>query len=216
MTTTSSTPSNNQVGKLEERLRASARKAGITEDHFQAALGFPGTGLENEIAAIIRKYANKVRGIVNAYPAVLTGLIPHGWSVNTKNAVPQDLPEVETELANVDYVCPLKQGDSSYIDYDTMMQRAIELDAIGSLGYAFQLLEAQKQGKEIFPVASRGKHHFIMPRTELFVSNGHRNVAYFFWGSGSEEWICAFLWDGSRFDRNARFLVPREKKPLAV
>ena len=157
MTTTPSTPSNNQVGKLEERLRASARKSGTTEEHFQGALGFPGTGLEDEIAAVIRKYANKVRGIVIPGSASSTGLIRTGWSVNVKDGVPQDLPEGETELANVDYVCPLGKDDGDWISYDTMMQRATKLGAIGSLGYAAELLNAQKEGKEIFPVESRGK-----------------------------------------------------------
>lgn len=213
MTTTSSTPSNNQVDKLEERLRASARKSGTTEETFQAALGFPGTGLEDEIAAIIRKYANKARGIITAVAAVLTGLIPEGWKVNVKDGVPQDFPEGETELANVDYVCPLRQGDGDWISYDTMKQRAKELGAIGSLGYAAELLKAQEEGKEIFPVESRGKHYFIMVLTELLDGRGRRRVAFFYWDELSQRWVLIFCWGDNSFDGRARLLVPREKKP---
>jgi len=53
-----------------------------------------------------------------------------------------------------------------------MLQRAVEQKAVGSLGYAAELLKAQKQGKEIFPVESRGKHYFIMPRTRLLDRHG--------------------------------------------
>ncbi len=216
MTTTPSTPSNNQVGKLEERLRASARKSGTTEEHFQAALGFPGTGLEDDIAAVIRKYANKVRGIVTPVRAEDTGLMPNGYSVYvTKDGVRKDRLEGDVELANVDYICPLRDGDGDYISGEVMLQRSIEMKAIGSLGYAFALLKAQEEGKEIFPVESRGKHYFIMPLTEVLDVSRSRRVAYFNWHERSRRWVLSFPWVDRYYNRRDRFVVPREL-PLAA
>jgi hypothetical protein len=217
MTTTSSTPSNNQVGKLEERLRASARKSGTNEDQFQAALGFPGTGLEDEIAAIIRKYANKARGIVTPVRAEDSGLIPDKWSVYVKGGVRQDFPESEVDLGKLDYSKgPVQDGDGDYVDYDTMMKRAKELRACGSLGLAAALLKQQEEGKEIFPVESRGNHYYIMPLTELEDSFGDRFVACFIWDSELEQWVVDFYWSGNSFSRCVRFVCPREDQPSAT
>jgi hypothetical protein len=216
MTTTSSTPSNNQVGKLEERLRASARKSGTNEDQFQAALGFSGTGLEDEIAAIIRKYANKARGIVTPVRAEASGLIPDKWSVYVKGGVRQDFPESEVDLGKLDYSKgPVKDGED-YVNYDTMLERARELHAVGSLGLAADLLKKQEEGKEIFPVESRGNHYYIMPLTELEDSGGDRNVAYFYWISELMQWVVDFSWYDVDFDRYVRFVCPREDQPLAT
>jgi hypothetical protein len=130
--------------------------------------------------------------------------------------LPRRIPEGETELANVDYVCPLGKDDGDWISYDTMMERAAKLGAIGSLGYAAELIKAQKEGKEIFPVESRGKEYFIMPLTELLGDDGNRDVAFFYWFVKSQQWVLDFNWGVNDFFRDGRFLVPREKKPLVA
>jgi len=205
-----------QGRRLYYRIKTSIQQSGLSIAELQPGLEYPGTGLEDDIAAILKKYSKLARGIVTPDPASLTGLIRTGWSVNVKNGVAQDFPEGDVELANVDYVCPLGPDDGNSISYDTMMQRAIRLGAIGSLGYAAKLLKAQEEGKEIFPVESCGEHYFIMPRTELLDVNRGRRVAYFYWVVKSRRWVLDFGWGVGNFSRHVRFLVPREKKPLAA
>lgn len=64
--------------------------------------------------------------------------------------------------------------------------------------------KAQGQGKEIFPVASRGKHYFILPLTELQGGDGNGNVACFIWDG--ERWVLNFDWLGGDFGSRGRFV----------
>lgn len=199
---TPSAPSENQVGKVCDRLMVAARKSGIPLTQFQIALGFPGTGLEDDLAAVFVKYAKKASGIVTPVRAQDTGLVPSGWKV--KN----DKLEGDVDLAKLDYsTCPVYDGED-YITGGTMMKRAVEAGALGSLGFAAGLLKAQDEGKEIFPVESRGKHYFIMPLTELQDGGGGGFVAYFHWRG--DRWVVYFRWLVSSFDRLARFVRLRE------
>src|SRR5258708_911328 len=50
-------------GRVRERVRAAVRKSRLTAVHFQDALDYPGTGLEDEIRAAIVRYSKKVFGI---------------------------------------------------------------------------------------------------------------------------------------------------------
>lgn len=148
-----------------------------------------------------------------------TGLIPDRWKVYvTEEGVRKDKREGDVDLAKVDYACPLNDSDGDAITGEVMLQRALEMKAHGSLGYAFELLEAQKQGKEIFPAESRGEHYFIMPLTELLADNGRRYVAVFHWDTGHfdrpRQWALGFeSVDPKHFHRRDRFVVPREEKP---
>jgi hypothetical protein len=198
------TPSDPQVGKLHERLLAAARKSGVTPAQFQLALGFPGTDLEDEIAASIVKFSKRASGIVTPVRAQDTGLIPEGWTLETEEL------EGDVELGKVDYsYCPVHEGEQ-YVNGPTMLQRSVEQKAVGSLGYAAELLKAQKAGKEIFPVESRGKHYFVMPRTVLLGRGRVRHVAYFVWGVKASEWVLDFDCVDFSFSSSDRLLRPRE------
>lgn len=201
---TPSEPSVNQVEKVCDRLMVAARKSGIPLAQFQVALGFPGTGLEDDLAAVFVKYAKKASGIVTPVRAEDTGLIPQSWKVKKGG----DRPEGDVDLAKLDYsTCPVRK-DEEYVSGETMMKRARELGAIGSLGFAAELLKAQDEGKEIFPVESRGVHYFIMPLTELQDVDGNGGVAYFRWPG--ERWGLDFRWLLfrwlGRFSRCGRFV----------
>ena len=199
---------------LNVLLRPMMAKMNVSPQQWQDAVVQNGGEFQDYVAAGIKKLVKKVCGIVTPRRAEDTGLIPSGWKVNvTKEGVRKDKLEGDVDLGKVDYVCPLNDKDGDWINYDTMMQRATELGAIGSLGYAFELLEAQKQGKEIFPVESRGNHYFLMPLTELLDDRRSRSVACFVWLDKSQGWVLDFIWGGSLFIRSGRFVVPREDKP---
>ncbi len=200
------TPSDPQVGKLHERLIAAARKSGVTPAQFQLALAFPGTDLEDDIAASIVKFSKRASGIVTPVRAQDTGLIPEGWTLEAEEL------EGDVELGKVDYsYCPVHEGEE-WVNGTTMLKRAVEQKAVGSLGYAAELLKAQKEGKEIFPVESRGKEYFIMPRTRLLDRSRRRHVAYFCWRGIASGWVLDFCWadHGSSFRSRGRLLRPRE------
>ncbi|MBI2459022.1 MAG: hypothetical protein HYV53_00535 [Parcubacteria group bacterium] len=113
------------------------------------------------MVALLVRFGKKVRGIITPVRAQDTGLVPNGWTIKSDNL------EGDISLANLDYSsCPVREGEK-YVGGDTMFERAG--NAYGSLGFAAALLKAQDEGKEIFPVESRGKHYFIMPRTILIV-----------------------------------------------
>ncbi len=215
LTVSTNNPREGKQGrKLYYRLKTSIKKSGLLIVALQPALEFPGTAMEDDIAAILVKYSKMARGIVTPVRAEDTGLMPQGYSVYlTPQGVRKDRLEGDVELANVDYICPLRDDDGDYIGGEVMLQRSVELKAIGSLGYAFALLKAQEQGKEIFPVESRGKHYFIMPLTELLGDDRGRRVACFGWHGKSLRWVLFFRWVGGVFARRGRFVVPREKKP---
>lgn len=199
---TPSKPTKNQVGKVRERLMAAARKSGIPLAQFQVALDFPGTGLEDELAALFVKYAKKAWGIVTPVAAKDTGLVPEGWEVK------KDCLEGDVDLAKLDYsFCPHHENEV-YISSMTMLKEAAEVGAIGSLGFAAALLEAQNEGKEIFPVESRDKHHFIMPLTELHPVGGATRIPAFSWRGWG--WVLVFDCFGDDISRRARFVCRSE------
>ena len=204
-----------QARKLYYRLKKSIQKSKLSIAGLQAALGFPGTAMEEEIAAILLKYTKMAHGIVTPVSAEDTGLIPKGYSVYvTPQGVRKDRLEGDVELGNVEYICPLRDYDGDYIDGEVMLERSVELKAIGSLGYAFALLKAQEQGKEIFPVESRRSLHNInMPLTELLIDKRVRFVAYFSWSEKTQCWVLRFRPVDGRFYRLDRFVVLREEKP---
>jgi hypothetical protein len=102
-----------------------------------------------------------------------------GGHVVVKGGAKQDFPEGEVDLAKLDYsACPVRDGEG-HINGTKMMERAKEAKAIGSLGPAAELLKAQDEGKEIFPIESGGRHYFIMPLTELQDVDGNGDVATF-------------------------------------
>ena len=133
--------------------------------------------------------------------AIDTKLIPQGWSVVS------DAPEGDVDLAALDCsLCPVRGSETS-INGTTMMARAKEDRAIGSLGLAAALIKAQDEGKEIFPVESRGKHCFIMPLTELQYGDGLGYVAYFYWSDKQHRWVLHFNWlDNYFFYRYDHFI----------
>ena len=194
----------NQGDKLRQRIGIALEKSGVPKNLIQVALGHPGTGLEDEFVASIVKYAKKASGIVTPVRAEDSGLIPNGWSVYVRKGVWQDFPEGDVDLAKLDYsACPVHEG-KEYVGSESMMKRARELGAIGSLGFAAELLKAQDEGKEIFPVESRGVHYFIMPLTELRGDVGSGGVAFFHWDG--RRWRLRFDWLGRSFDRRDRFV----------
>ena len=198
-----------QAEKLSDRIYVAARKSGIDSGQFQDALAYPGTELEDGMVVLLVRFAKKARGIITPVGAEDSGLIPNGWTIRIKNGVRQDFPEGDVDLAKLDYsICPVREGES-YVNGDTMLERAVEAKAYGSLGFAAILLKEQEKGKEIFPVESRGKHYFIMPLTELLLDVRRlRRVACFDWCG--RQWVLRFGWLDSGFDGSARFVRPRE------
>jgi len=196
-------PSDRQVGKLHDRILSATRKSGIDSDQFQIALVYPGTELEDGMVALLVRFAKKASGIITPVCAQDTGLITDSWTVKSDNL------EGDINLANLDYSSgPVREGESD-VNGDTMLERAG--NAYGSLGFAAVLLKAQDEGKEIFPVESRGKHSFIMPRTVLLgVDRLHLRAAVFFWHGGRWELAFFYLLDGRVFDSSFRFVRPRE------
>lgn len=139
-------------------------------------------------------------GIITPVRAQDSGLVPNGWEVKSDNL------EGDINLANLDYSsCPVQAGEL-YVSGDTMLARAG--NAYGSLGFAAALLKAQVEGKEIFPIRSRGKHYFLMPRTILLDGNRRRRVACFGWDGG--QWVLGFSDLDDDFDDDGRFVRPRE------
>ena len=145
-------------------------------------------------------FALKEAGFFTTVAAQKTGHVPPGWTVKS------DSLEGEINLNNLDYSsCALCEGDE-LVDGATMLERAG--DAYGSLGFASVLLEAQGEGKEIFPVESRGKHYFLMPRTILLNENEKPFVACFLWGG--KDWNLYYSPLSSDFGDSDRFVRPRQ------
>lgn len=200
LTPSVNSPSDMQIEKLHERLLSATSKSGVTPQQFYAALAYPGVELEDGLLAVIVRFAKKASGIIVApISAEDTGLVPNDWEVES-----DDL-EGEINLAAMDYHFSVR-GDTSYIvNGYTVLQEAG--NAYGSLGFAAVLLKAQDEGKEIFPVASRNKHYFFMPRTILLDDRRGRYIAYFDWIGG--RWALDFhLLDDHLFGRG-RFVRPR-------
>ena len=193
-------PSGPQVGKLCDRIISAARKVGIDTALFHVALAHPGTELEDGMVTILVRFAKKVRGIITPVRAQDTGLLPNGWEVMSDNL------EGDINLANLDYSSCLVQAGEPYVSGDTILARAG--NAYGSLGFAVALLKAQEEGKEIFPVESRCKHYFLMPRTIMFDGVRRRRVPCFRWYG--EQWVLGFGLLSSCFDGGYRFVRPRE------
>lgn len=183
---------------LNVLLRPVFGKLNIAAEEWQTAVIEDGGIFQDQVVEVVKKLVKKARGIITPVSAQDTGLVPTHWKVRN------DKPEGDVDLAKLDYsACPVRENED-YVSGATMMKRARELGAIGSLGFAAELLKAQDEGKEIFPVESRGKHYFIMPLTELQDDVGNGGVACFGW-DGSR-WALRFGFLGSRFSRRVRFV----------
>lgn len=202
MENSSLTPSNKQVGKLYDRLLVAARKSGFSIEGFQAELARHGTELEDQLLAILVSFFKKLLDIVTPPKAQDTGLVPADWKV-----ISDDL-ETEINLANIDYsYCPV-QGDEPYINGDTLPQRAKEVKAIGSLGFAKLVLDAQAQGKDIIPPKLQGKVYIVCSRTVLQDGDGHQRVVDLYWDS--KRWALIFNRLDTYFSHNSR--LPRSRE----
>lgn len=149
----------------------------------------------------VARFVKKASGIITPASAQNTSLIPRGWRVK------EDDLEGDVSLANLDYSTSPVWAGESYVPGDWMLNRVD--NAYGSLGFSAALLKAQNEGKEIFPVKSRGKHYFVMPRTILLDRHQDRQVACFEWRGKS--WKLFFKWlgvDNGIFYGNARFVRP--------
>jgi hypothetical protein len=178
------TPSDNQVGKLYDRLLSAARKS-----------------LEDKLLETIVLFSKKASGIFTPIKAQDTGLVPAGWKV-----ISDDLePEINLAKLDLNY-CPV-HDDESVINGDTLLKRAKEVNVLGSLGFAKLVLDAQKQGKDIIPPELRGKY-IVCSRTILQGDNGSQRVACLYWNG--EQWVLNFYWLRSCFYRNAR--LPRSRE----
>src|SRR6266481_9816377 len=94
-------PTEEQIEKLCEKVRAAARKSRLTSEHFQRGLGYPGTELEDGILALIVRFSKKASGISTPSNAETTGLIPQKWGVMVRDGVKQDFPEGDVDLARL-------------------------------------------------------------------------------------------------------------------
>ncbi len=175
---------------------------------------------EAEHHAKMTKTGSELSGVVTPLKAEDTGLIPESLSLLIEDGVAQDFPEGLLDWASLDYSGGfLKETDRpKLITGGVMLERADELGAIGSLGLAHRLLEAQSQGRQIFPVESRGVHVFIMPRTRLVFNGGSEPEVYvpaMEWKNGLYEWVLRWHWvvsdpefryGGSGFGDQHRFI----------
>lgn len=196
-------PTEEQIEKLCAKVRAAARKSRLTSQHFQNGLGYPGTGLEDEILATVVRFAKRVSGIFTPLPAQETGLVPEGWDVVSDNL------ETEIDVTMLDFTSRPLQEDEEWIGIVTMIERIG--NAYGSLGFAKLMLDAQEEGRDIIPVKRRGLV-YILPRTILRDRMGARGVGFLGWDL---LWALDFTslhssWRDYNFHRNARFVRPRK------
>ena len=193
-------PRDKQVGKLHERLIIAAKKSGVTPEQFQAALEYPGTELEDEVAGTFLRFSKRASGVFTPVAARETGLVPD-WC----EKIEKDELEGDVELAKLDFTyCPVHKGEE-YVTGDTMLARAGKVVAIGSLGLGKIILDAQKEGKEIVPADVQV---VILPRTILRYRIGYRHVPYLYrYGA---QLVLNFIWLGNNFDRDGRLVRPRE------
>ena len=137
-----------------------------------------------------------------------TGLVPSGYIVES-----EDL-EGDINLVNLDFgTFAGVDGDGDSVTVDSMVARSKEVQAIGSLGFARLVLDAQKEGKDIIPAELRGKVYIILPRTILVHRDGFRCAAFLIWHS--ERWVVLVSWLGTRFNRNVRFVRSCELRSAA-
>lgn len=181
----------------------------VTYEQAQAAHGQGGLFKEGLVVLYndyIRQFAKKALGIFTPVRAQDTGLIPDGYTLES------DGPEGKINFANLDFnFCPVRDGDGIWVNGDTTMARSKEVQAIGSLGFAKLVLDAQKEGKGIIPVELRGEVYIILPRTVLRDRHGNRCVGFLHWDG--EQWVLSFSWlDGNfgHFGRSGRFVRSRE------
>ncbi len=195
---------------LNVLLRPLFAKLNIKAEEWQAGVIENGGHLQDLVAGVVKNLVKMASGIVTPRRAEETGLLRVGWKVYvTEEGVRKDKLEGDVNLANVDYVCPLNDSDGDLIGGEVLLQRAVELNAIGSLGYAAELFKAQDEGKEIFPVESRGRHYFAMPLTEILDEHDKRCVAYFRWEAKSRRWGLFFPWLSGNFSRMIRLVCQK-------
>jgi hypothetical protein len=119
-----------------------------------------------------------------------------------------DRPEAEIDPATLDFTsCPVRSGDGYGVSVNTMMLRASEVHAIGSLGFAKLVFESQEMGVDIIPEKFR-LYNILLPLTILRDKRRLDSIGYLRWrGRG---WVILFLplsgeWLWScRFVKNGR------------
>lgn len=205
---------NPQIRELYKRYKYLLKAANgleISLPQFLDAVALPGIALEDEIRDLIIWRANKANNIITPVRAQDTGLIPNGWTIES------DDPEGDVSLGSLDFsYCPLQPDKLHIRDYMISKEPGNIIfkwpdNVCGSLGLAAEFRKAQKEGKEIFPVESRGKNCFIMPLTILLdadknqiLAKPNRRVAFFTWVGG--EWVLYFFWLDCGFNSDDRFV----------
>ncbi len=185
-----------QKSELEQKNREAEQKA---RELALAAEQAKAWEREKQVNSTERQGGNIVRPL----RAQDTGLVPEGWTVEA-----DDL-EGEIDLTKLDFSLPVIRDGEIWVNGDTVRKRAAEAKAYGSLGFAYELLKAENEGKNVFPVVPIGKHYFLVfPRTVLRDRNGIRvmhsiNFHNRRWG------IDPYLM-GGRFRDFARFICPRK------
>lgn len=158
--------------------------------------------------------------IVTPVPASQTGLTPTGSSAEGYT-LHEDSPEgqIDIGMSVLDFsLGPVWEEQEEWVDLDTMLRRAAQVRAYGSLGFAKLILEAQKEGRNIIPRELRKPGVVILlPRTTFQNKVGKRGVACLDAGGGPSVregmWGVYFSWWGrytNPFQRGALFVRPRE------
>jgi hypothetical protein len=192
-------PRNKQGRKLYYRVLTAAKKSGRSVAELQPALEQPGTGMDDELAAVLVKYSKRALGIYTPVRAHYTGLVPDGYAVES-----DDL-EGDVNVANLDFnTCLVREGDGDWMRGDPMRVRAKEVQAIGSLGFGKIVLDAQKEGKNIIPIELRDKAYIILPRTVLRDRDCVRYAACLDWISS--QWVPSIDRLDQDFSRGGRFV----------
>jgi len=135
--------------------------------------------------------------IVTPLPAVETGLVPRDWTI-----VKDELEGI-LNISGLDFqFCPRMDGDGVdtpgrdagsrgwvpgwhwRINPDLLLARSRQAEAIGSLGLAKILLDAQNKGNDIIPKELRDKAYIVFPRTILHSFDGYDWFTYLRWKDG--------------------------------
>lgn len=187
LTPSTPAPTEEQIQKLCDKIRAAVRRSRLTSQHFQNGLAYPGTSLEDEILTSVVRFSKKASGIFNPVAAIETGLVPRALTVKS-----DDL-EGDIDLTRLDFFsCPVREKEP-WNKGITMMERAKTAQAIGSLGFAKLVLDAQAEGKDIIPAELRG-NLIILPRTILDSDNQDRDtIGYMTVHGGRWEMYCSLV-----------------------
>lgn len=128
-----------------------------------------------------------------------TGLVPNGWTVESDDV------ESAIDLAKLDFTYSPCGEDEDYIFGDEMLKRAKAAKALGSLGFAKLVLDAQAEGRDIIPTYLPGMNHIILPRTVLRDLQGYLCVPDLY--IGRRDLSASYIWTrGVRWYQNFRRL----------